>query len=549
MKENPQFLAMRERSLAKSGGMSFANVVHADTTSSLSSLNRDALLELVYQHLRAIGMNESADLLEKESGHTFQNSKQPWNRTDLQLLVSLAISHREDPWNIPKESNHFFTAEEIEEDNFAFPYREDTSKIWEELADPMINSVYTDNGNPTFANLKAASLKRIIVSLVTRQGTMQHLPDQDLQLVFLSLHSMTSSDHFLKHFVTLFDGEYPEEMKDKIEPVINIVRHNIVDVIKKWISFHGLFIGRHTLKSITQFLTRISKDEKYSKYSKITLQIIPNLTYGSNLGQRTEVPLKVSNPGVLFSPNLTILMPDADFVANQISTYQMNVFASVHSLEFINAFSNHKTNIQTPTLNEFFHFGRHLQILFIDSFLKENNPVQAYSKLIEIAVQLKECKNYDALYSLVSLIRREDMRTIGKCTPEQSNQIDLLWEECGKDGSVFENQDGKESKYEENIRSLYGAWKSCIPNLTAELHSIPKNVTDQSDFTEDWLINWEKKRKIAERAHIIYRFQTQSSFPPPVSQIQKVISSIPSESFDQLIGKIADKIDEMQDNK
>ena len=544
MIENPHFLAMRERTLANCGGMSFANVVFSDTTSALASLNRNSLLELIYQHFRAIGLNEAADTLERESGHKFQNSPQPWDKTDLQLLISLAISHNEDPWNISPDFGHNFVEETIEEDNFAFAYKEDPNTIWNELLDPMLNSVYSDLTKPVFANLLACSLKRIIVSLIVPQGDMKHLPDADQQLIFLTLHSMTSSDHFLRHLVTIFDGEYPDELKEQIEPKMAEIRSNIIDLIRKWINFHGLFIGKHTLKSISQFLSRILQSGEYPKLQKfisITLNSIPTLKYGIKMGEKNDEGVIVQNPEILFRPDLNLLLPAPDFVAGQISTYQKTVFAAVHSLEFINAFSLHKTTIQTPTLNEFFEFGHHLQCLFLEAFLKEEKPEEGFTKLINLANELNKLKNYDALYNLLILLRRGDVSRLGGCTKDQKNTIHELWEICGKDGSDFLS--GTEpSLYEKNILKFYDSWESCIPNMVAELHSVPLTITNQDDFTKEGLINWEKRRKIGERVSLIYRFQNYTSYPPPVSQMQKVIATSSTQTFEYYIDAIAERI-------
>lgn len=555
LQDNPQFLDMRERSLAEGQGMSFNHVVHSETMMAQSAINRYDLLELVYQHLEAIGMTQTAEILKKETGLKFQDSEQPWNKTDLQLLISLALGHREDPWNIPPQLNHSYVEEKIEEDNFASPYREDPNTIWEELCDRKLNAVYSDENNPTFANLKRASLKRIIIYLVYPENSFKHMPDADQQLIFLSLHSMTSSDHFFRHLVTLFDGN-PDNFKHMEE-----IRRNIVDTIRKWITFHGLFIGLRTLKSVEQFLTRIVQNESYSNlkvFIQQSLKMIPTLHYGIKLGEssKLEVP-EIAEPEILFSPNLSLLMPPPSIVAQQISAYQCKAFSSVHSLEFIIAFSNHSLTIQTPTLQEFFLFGQHIQHLFLNAFvqyIKEedrngNNGIKAaFQRMINVAIELENCKNYDALANLLRVIlHREEIFKLCNPSEDQKNLLKDLWEKCGKDGEDMAKEDGSLSLYEKNILKLYDSWLSCIPNMTAELKSIRLSITEQPDFING-LINWEKRRKIAERVHILYRFQNQSTFQAPISQIQKVISSNPDKSFEDLIKIVTDRIVDIEDN-
>lgn len=583
--ENPQYADMRERALTNSQGMSFSHVVQSETMTAESAIYRSDLLELVYQHLCAIGMKRTAEILVRESGLSFQKSSQPWNKTDLSLLISLAIGHREDPWNVPPTPNHIFANETIEEDNFASAYTEDPKDIWKELADKKLNAVYSDDSQPTFANLRRGSLKRIIVFLVEfHEGTLRHMKDSDMQLIFLSLHSMTSSDHFFKHLVTLYDGdpdsngatrdtnldsngakkegENDGTKKDddgtgpkKEKGSLSFLRKNIIDTIKKWVNFHGLFIGRKTLKSVELFLTRIYNsdiDETYKKIIASVLSIIPNLHYGIRLGESSKAPAPdIHEPEIFFRPNLTLLMPPPTIVAQQISAYQLKVFASVHSREFIIGFSNRAPTIQTPTLNEFLAFGKHIQHLFLDAYdqlMKEKSPRIAFQAMLAVADELAKCKSFDSLANLVLLLKRNELQTLSQATKDQIALINKLWESCGKDGEDMAKEDGSQTDYEKTIQDQYNSWASCIPNMTAELKSIKVSVTKQPDFI-DGLINWEKKRVIAERAHILYRFQNQSTFQAPISQIQKVISSIPDTPFEVLMNRVTNAIEDMEFSK
>jgi hypothetical protein len=106
--EQPEFLAMRERSLPLAGGYPFATVTHTHKKWATSC--------------KLIGMFRTAEILARESGLVFQKSNQPWDRTDLHLLVSLAVDHHE-------------VDEPFDEDLIAAPYREDPLSIHDEPYD------------------------------------------------------------------------------------------------------------------------------------------------------------------------------------------------------------------------------------------------------------------------------------------------------------------------------------------------------------------------------------------------------------------------------
>jgi hypothetical protein len=78
--------------LPLTGGYSFANVTRTQKVSDISQMDRYVVLDLVAQHLSTIEMYRTTEILARESEHVFQRSDQPWDRTDLHLLVSLAVA-------------------------------------------------------------------------------------------------------------------------------------------------------------------------------------------------------------------------------------------------------------------------------------------------------------------------------------------------------------------------------------------------------------------------------------------------------------------------
>ena len=210
--EYPEILTLRERVLPWTGGNSMSNLVYTETTSVREHANRYEILELIYGHLLTIGMIQTAKILKKESGHNFQNVTQPWDKTDLATLVSLGVLSREDPWAVPNVSHHQFIDEDLEEDFFASQYKEDPKLIWKELLDKDINCTFKCEPH-LLKNLKTASLRRIVVLIVTSNNL--ELTDDEIQRFFLSIHSYTSSYHFLVHLLTLFDCHLLEIDDDK----------------------------------------------------------------------------------------------------------------------------------------------------------------------------------------------------------------------------------------------------------------------------------------------------------------------------------------------
>lgn len=413
LKNNPEYLVLRERVLPWMGGNSFSNLTYADTTSVYGHVNRFRILELVYQHLYAIGMYNTADTLQEESHLHFQRSNQQWDQTTIMLLVSLGILPNEDPWEIQPDLHNHFVDEYLEEDFFASPYRDpNINEIIKELTDPNYKSMYLDNSNgiKTLNTLKKGSLNRLVV-LVTTTGDQHAL--QDMTRFFLSLHAITSSEHFLEHLIILFDLNYNKEqnMPDRQQ-----LRLMVVNLIKKWVNEHGKFIGNKTIKEIGRFLKRVNEDpscQNIAKFTQNVLSYLPDIQFGPknqptlNFAEKPVIP----DYHILFQPNLTILDPDPIEVARQITLLFHKAFKLVHSREFITALRIQGISHQTPTLVDFFDFGKKLALLVFETIIRAPDEGLAITNMLQIADALDKLNNFHALACVVIALKQSRIKS------------------------------------------------------------------------------------------------------------------------------------------
>ncbi|EAX96738.1 hypothetical protein TVAG_075440 [Trichomonas vaginalis G3] len=510
----PELSVLREKLLPLTGGISFANVVFTDTIQDTSVANRYEVLNLISQHLKLLGLYHTADVLANESGYKFLNPpNDDWETSDLRMILSLSLGLRDNPWDVPPEPNHHYVPEEHEEDYNASPYREDPTKIWEEYMDPNINSVYGDK--LSYSSLKASSLRRIVVMMVhpIREKT---LTDDDIHNIFLSLHSITSSEHFFELLMHLFYLRgHPTILDDLSTFEIQPLRVNIINLIKKWLTFHGLFIGKKTLKLIQEFLKTISEDTAQFQYiNKVTVSLLasmPTLTYGRKSGsltQEKERPL-IPDPLIILSSDLKLFDPDSKEVARQITLLSYDVFASIHSLEFFNAFSPKHQRFSTPTLNEFSLFHERLQLLVMETIAYSPDPASTYKKAMMVFENLKEMCNFQATAAFAQVLGRTDIQKLcGIDDKDQKKPEDLF--SGGED-------------YDNRLKEAYSVYKSAIPNMDVEIKN-GKVSEDEMPVFLGGLINWERIRKLSSKVAIIYRLQNTKVNFYPVSQIQKVIT-------------------------
>lgn len=542
--EHPELVATRERVLPWTGGYSFSHISHTDRTSFLSHIDRHRMLELIYQHLKSIGMYQTAETVRRESGHDFQRKDQPWDKTDLLLLSSLGVLPREDPWAIQPEAHHHIIAENLEEDFFASTYREDPERIYEELFDRDLNVIWkTEDCEKTFENMKAASLRYLIMFLVTSSNAGGDIlegvvmGDDDVHRFFLILHSITSSQHFFAHLMMLFDCQNmmtgDEEMQRKLLEWRTPLRRNIINLLKKWINFHGLFIGKQTIKEIERFLRKIIDDPESNKgfdtriIGRSILDAIPRLTYGSKTGMGsspTKMPI-VPDPQIIFRPELKIVDPDPEEVARQITLMFHAAFKAVHSREFIVALGSQKASHQTPTLTEFFDFGKKLTFLCVETIYKATDKNQVALQLLEIAKKLDNLYNFAAVACILRALQCFNFLPLPIWNQAQSRKtLHYLSARCGQD---LEHRD----VYKTVVGDNFAGWEPTIPNLHTELKT---EAVDCSPPFIDGLINWEKRWNTSRKTAILYRFQNMAYSFWPIPQIQNVISKGPSMSENQI---------------
>ena len=515
--QDPEISIMREKLLPLTSGHSFANAIFTDTIQDVSVANRYEILNLISQHLRLLGLHYTADKLAEESGYDyFQPTSSDWETSDLRMITSLALGVRESPWDEIKEINHKFILEEHEEDYNSSPYREDPRKVWDEFFNIDLNSRYSSEDTKNYSTLICSTLRRVVVFLCTTQK--KYLTDEDVNNFFLSLHSVTSSEHFFDILMHLFflKGDH-EKIKDFTPKEIELLRTNIVNLIKKWIFFHGLFIGKKTLKAIEVFLKEVSTNKEQfgflNKFTSSVLQIIPSLTYGQKQGDfsNTKNQPIIPDPAVILSLDLKLFDPDPMEVARQLTLLAHEVFSSIHSMEFINAFSNKASSFSTPTLNEFQLFNDRVSLLVMETLAYSDDPFQTFMRAIEVGKDLDALKNYGTLSAFATVLYRADIQELCQPGYEAKTQVAKLL--------------SKSQQYEESLLQAFSAWQCAIPNMKKEIQNQLENfASDNMPQFIDGLINWKRVRRLSERPSILYRFQNTKYYFYPIVQIQKLIN-------------------------
>jgi hypothetical protein len=505
LSERTEFLAMRERALPITGGYSFANVTHTQKVTDISQMNRHRILQLIHQHFEAIGMYQTSEILTRESGLVFQAADQKWDRTDLRLLISLAVGHREDPWNLPVDVDHHYVEEPFDEDLLAAPYREDPLRIEEELYDPDLNVVYDSSGKRSLSNIERCSLRRLVVNLVMEENS-----DEEQKMFFLSINSITSASHFLEHIVTLYDVKI-DEARLAASGCTKSQSEIAFQIGKLLLYWKKQRISKRVLELLRQFASRALTEMANAEgplpgvLRKLKQDLVDRNAVSGLTSPSVPEPMK------LLTATVGLLDPDPLEVARQMSLICHEKFARIHPLEFITAMANGSTTVRTATLAEFCEFGDSLTLLVADALLNCPLRQSGFQRIFDIAQNLAQLGNLDALSCVLRFLGNDEVRRIpGSVSPEQ---LEELWTKAGERGRT---------EYDAFLAREFAAGdRAAIPNMQVEiLHAAKRSA--EPDYI-DGLINWGKVLPHAQRCALINGFQGRGYTFTVVPQIQKLI--------------------------
>lgn len=520
LEEDPELLALRERTLQWTGGISFANMIHTALTASPIVFNRYSILNLIYNHFLMIGMENTAAVLENECGHHFQVLKEPWDRSGLRILTSLGVLNNEDPWNVPLDPNCKFIEESVDEDMFACKYTENPREIYHEILDPTANTEFKGT-EKLFTDISALSLRRLAVFAAFGKK-YYHLRDDDIATIYLTLQSYTTNEHFLQHLITIYNLDFNEETAIyEISSKIPDYKLCVVTAMQKWIGMLGLFIGKKTIKLMQKFAQMIVESADKSQdivecqpICKNILEIISKIKYG-----QTEIPSPIMvEPKItadtaqkLFSPKFLLINVDPTEVARQITISLYEIYARIPPREFYIALQNKTFDLQTQKINEFFDLAHKFERALLEMIVKHTNKVECMQFIINLSIAIELMNNYTALYSIFKVLTIPELKNVIKAAGCEQSIINLN-KKLGPEAEALQ-------WYQTTINSRFEAGVPAIPNLLIDVFN--SNATEEPSFI-DGKINWQKRMEISRTLRVLYKFQNCPYGFWPVVQIQKV---------------------------
>ena len=494
MEEDEDALELRERTYHWTGMHSFGILTWPNATTCKAHLDRHRVLELIYQHMHSIGMDHAASTLSHESKLEFQRKDQNMDRTDLRLLLSLAMGPRENIWDTSGLDSVWLVEEPVDEDNASVNYKEPLG----DYKKPLTGVRFAESRE--FRNITLAPLKSL-VTLLVMGDVFDIVPrPEDRQKFFLTLNSICKSEHLFEHLFTMFNEVESVEMKKAV-----------LAFIDEWVRFSGLFIGQRTLRSIILFLQTYQTTE-----TAALLQLIPKLQYGNpvELTQKPPAPV-ISNAVKLLDPELRLTTPEPEEVARQLTMATHKLFSAIHPREFYAAISTRRLSLKTPGLNELYDFGERLKLLIASTILiYKNDSVRSLTQIIDTMEQLLILRNYESLSWYISALEMKCVQNLSATYSALSDSSKEKWNRIR--AYSWKN---KNEVYERSVAQCTD--QPTIPNMRYELSITTVDGYKGDEFVHG-LVNWEKRQRAATYILHYSAFQNRRYNFHLISQIQSI---------------------------
>ena len=157
---------------------------------------------------------------------------------------------------------------------------------------------------------------------------------------------------------------------------------------------------------------------------------------------------------------------------------------------------------------------------------------ETITKLIEIVRELIKIANFEAASRICQALsnkRLQKVRYMQECLYGENSRFH-------KEFISLKEKCLRSEEYFKTVVSFFNSGNPGIPNIQVELCSLP---TEGAPSFIDGKINISKKRPLADKTNMLYRFQNKSYNFYDVPQIQKVIIRGPILTKHKIYGKIA----------
>ncbi|KAJ6249910.1 ras guanine nucleotide exchange factor i-related [Anaeramoeba flamelloides] len=526
MKNNPDIRNLRERVFPLSRTESFARIFGAGQEETKQKLNDDIILQLIMQHLMAVGFRKTKTILEEETGIKYQPHYVRDSR--LQNLVRVAIKNVDLVWDqtIKEQENQLDQQTgnidlvghlrslglEVEDDD---DY--DLTSIWDDEGEKK-NIIYTEkteNKNTTKEEMKeieAASLNKL-VEILTHEKQRNVLYTKTFLMTY---QSFTSPRTLLTKLTQRF--HIPKEMEEIYKDKKTIIQLRVCNVLKFWITDYFEDFNSKVLTELQDFIDNSLNSEKFNKIgSTLSLIIKRKMEQKNKKGHIFyDPPPEPKLPKTIFSPKLNLFDVDPEEIARQITLIEYNIYEKIKPSELLKlAWSSPKLRHRSPNVIQMIHRFNLISGWVATAILKGERVKERGKSLrwfINIASHCRKLNNFNGLMAILSGLGSSAVHRL-------KHTFDELPEKFFEELDDLETDLSSEKSFA-NYRTLIKEIKPpCIPYFALYLTDLTFIEDGNPDVIEG-LINFQKRRLIYD---LIFGIQIYQKPPYNFQSIHQIL--------------------------
>eukprot|EP01132_Coremiostelium_polycephalum_P005608 gene5608-6979_t len=542
LKANPEINNLCERIYPINRGIMFGKQFLPGKQEVKQKLDKQAITQMILQHLSTKGLKQTKQTLEKESKIQTPIAE-GLNESRLVTYIRNALRDTERIYDLSMEHLEYTQEErqqkitEREELLYQMGLLEDEDQddsvpIWEEPPENIfVEMVRNPEDDQDEEVVKFGSFNKLV-------ETLTHDSKVDLQFLktfLMTYQSFCTPENLLNKLIQRYNvPKYTKKGGSITEEATKTIQIRVINVLKKWVDEYFSDFDDKLIQNLRLFIDQIQI--KYPGPAANLLKSLNKIEKSPSDSNKQIFNDKTPEPVVpknIFSNNLQIYDIDEEEIARQMTLIEFDIFRKIKPPELLNQSWN-KTKLKHRAPNVLKMIDRFNNVsMWVATMIIQTVKVKARARMMarfmKIAEHLKNMNNYNSLMAIIAGLNFSSVYRLKYTRDEVSAQTLRSYMELEK----IMNSEGSFKNYRQRLHSTS---PPCLPYLGVHLTDltfmeenpdyIPHEVLPNK--TVD-LINFTKRTLVFKVISLVQQYQQQSYNIQPVHQIQEFLLNIKSD--------------------